>query len=111
MAHAVRRVAPLLLAAGLAPMLSGCLAKTALDVVSAPVKVASKGADLATTSQSEADEKRGRAMRQREEQLGQLERQYWRLDTDCRDGDERACLQQEQVRAQIDRLRHSYPAY
>ncbi len=40
------------------------LAKTAVDVVSLPVKVVSKGVDLATTSQSEADEKRGRQLRE-----------------------------------------------
>ncbi len=33
-------------------------------------KVASKSVDLATTSQSEADQKRGRQIRQREERLG-----------------------------------------
>jgi hypothetical protein len=51
-------------------MLSGCLAKTAFDVVTAPVKVASKAADLATTSQAEADQKRGREIRKQEEQRG-----------------------------------------
>ena len=35
--------------------LQGCLAKTALDVATAPVRVGSKAVDLATTSQSEAD--------------------------------------------------------
>ena len=48
-------------------LLSGCLARTALDVVTLPVKVASKGIDLATTSQSEADQKRGKEIRQRED--------------------------------------------
>ncbi len=45
--------------------LSGCytVAKTAVDVATLPVKAVSKGVDLATTSQSEADEKRGRDMR------------------------------------------------
>ena len=57
----MRWIAYLALAA--VPLLSGCLAKTALDVATAPVKVASKAADMATTSQSEADEKRGRAAR------------------------------------------------
>ena len=49
------------------PLLSGCVvgtvAKTAVDVVTLPVKVASAGVDAATTSQSEADEKRGRELR------------------------------------------------
>ena len=39
--------------------LSGCIG-TLVDVATAPVKVVSKGVDLATTSQSERDEKRGR---------------------------------------------------
>jgi hypothetical protein len=54
--------------------LSGCIvgtvASTAVDVVTLPVKAASKGVDLATTSQSEADEKRGRAIRKQEECVG-----------------------------------------
>ena len=59
-----------LIAAALALPLGGCVAKTALDVVTLPVKVASKTVDLATTSQAEADQKRGRAIREREECLG-----------------------------------------
>ena len=55
-------------------LLSGCLG-TVADVVTAPVKVAGKAVDLATTSQSEADEKRGREIRRREERLGKLERE------------------------------------
>ena len=51
--------------------LSGCVvasvADAAVDVVTLPVKVVSKGVDAATTSQSEADEKRGRELRLAEE--------------------------------------------
>jgi hypothetical protein len=50
--------------------LSGCLARTALDVATLPVKVATKTVDVLTTSQAEADQKRGRAIREREECLG-----------------------------------------
>ncbi len=52
--------------------LSGCytVAKTAVGVATLPVKVVSKGVDLATTSQSEADEARGREMRKAEEAYG-----------------------------------------
>jgi hypothetical protein len=50
------------------------LAKTAVDVVSLPVKAVSKGVDLATTSQSEADEKHGRALRKADEQRARDER-------------------------------------
>ena len=52
-------------------LLGGCIvadvAETAVDVASIPVKVVSAGVDAATTSQSEADEKRGRELRQAEE--------------------------------------------
>ena len=60
-----------LLCAALAVVsLSGCLAKTALDVATLPVKVASKTVDAVTTSQAEADQKRGREIRKQEEQRG-----------------------------------------
>ena len=111
MTPSFQRIRPILIAAAIAPLLSGCLAKAALDVATAPVKVAGKAADMATTSQSEADEKRGRAMRKREEQLGQLDRRYWELDSACRNGDDRACFERDQVSAQIDALRRSYPGY
>ena len=54
--------------------LSGCVigtvAETAVDVVTLPVKAVSAGVDVATTSQSEADEKRGRQIREEEERRG-----------------------------------------
>jgi hypothetical protein len=55
-------------------LLGGCIASVVKDVVTAPIKVVSKTADVMTTSQSEADEKRGREMRKREEKLGKLSR-------------------------------------
>ena len=58
----------------LAPALSGCVvgtvANAAVDLATLPVKVVSKSVDLATRSQSEADEKRGRELRKAEEQAG-----------------------------------------
>ena len=57
------------------PMLSGCLARTAVQVVTLPVKVVSAGVDAATTSQSEADEKRGREIRKEEERRGREARE------------------------------------
>ena len=63
--------------AALPLVLSGCVtsvAKTAFDVVTLPVKVVSKGVDLATTSQSEADQKRGRDLRRAEEEAGRAAR-------------------------------------
>ena len=48
----------------------GTLASTAVDVVTLPVKVASAGVDAVTTSQKEADEKRGREARKQDEERG-----------------------------------------
>ena len=59
--------------------LGGCIvtaAKTAVDIVTLPVKVVAKGVDLATTSQSEADENRGRALRKAEEAAGKQQRAW-----------------------------------
>jgi hypothetical protein len=58
--------------------LTGCytVAKTAVDVAVLPVKAVVKGVDLATTSQSEADEKRGREMRKAEEAYGKRMREW-----------------------------------
>ena len=68
-------------------LLSGCVVATvadaAVDVVTLPVKVVSKGVDAATTSQSEADEKRGREIRRAEEQAGKEARDR---EKRCRDG-------------------------
>ena len=49
-----------------AMLLGGCVS-TIATVVTAPVKVAAKAADWATTSQDEADRNRGRAERKAEE--------------------------------------------
>jgi uncharacterized lipoprotein YajG len=62
----------LLLAAPL--FLSGCLAKTAVDIVTLPVRAASAGVDAVTTSQSEADQRRGRQIREEEEREGRIAR-------------------------------------
>ncbi|MGB3737854.1 MAG: hypothetical protein WA948_00715 [Pontixanthobacter sp.] len=91
------------------PLMGGCLAKTAFDVVTAPVRVAGKAVDLATTSQSESDEKRGRDLRRREERLGQLERRYAKARQDCADGDNRACDDAQDVYAQMQELIRQIP--
>ncbi|MEO6580183.1 MAG: hypothetical protein ABIN83_03405, partial [Sphingomicrobium sp.] len=49
---------------------------TAVDIVTLPVKVVAKTVDLATTSQSEADENRGRALRKAEEELAKRTRAW-----------------------------------
>ena len=76
-----------LLALLLTPTLSGCVvasvAGAAVDVVTLPVDVASKGVDLATTSQAEADQKRGRELRKAEERAGKEARA---LAKRCREG-------------------------
>lgn len=57
-----------------ATLLSSCLARTAVDIVTLPVKAVSAGVDAVTTSQSEADQRRGREIREEEERLGRLAR-------------------------------------
>ena len=89
--------------------LQGCLAKTALDVVTLPVKAGSKVVDLATTSQSEADEKRGRELRQREERLGKLERRYRDQREDCEKGDRKACDEARETYAEIQQILPTVP--
>ena len=68
-------------------VLTGCVvgtvAKTAVDVVTLPVKAVSAGVDAATTSQSEADEKRGREIRKQEEERG---KQLRLAEERCRKG-------------------------
>ncbi|MFO6446681.1 hypothetical protein ACLBKU_05995 [Erythrobacter sp. NE805] len=96
---------PRLLALGLALVaLQGCLARAAVDVVTLPVKAVSKGVDAATTSQSEADEKRGRAIRQREERIGKLARDYDREIERCGDGDDEACAKAQAIKAEWEAL-------
>ena len=106
MGHALR----LIVIAAAAFALQGCLARTAVSAVTLPVKVASKGVDLATTSQSEADQKRGREIRQREERLGELQRDYDKQIDRCGDGDRRACDQARLTYAEIQVLLPSIPA-
>lgn len=68
-------------------LLTGCIvaqfAETAVDVASIPVKVVSAGVDATTTSQSEADEKRGRELRKADEERA---RQARELEQRCRRG-------------------------
>ena len=63
-----------LLIPALALLCGGCLARTAVDLVTLPVKVVGAGVDAATTSQAEADRRRGREIREEEERLGRLAR-------------------------------------
>jgi hypothetical protein len=76
-----------LVALSLVPLLGGCVvatvAETAVDVATLPVKVVSAGVDAATTSQSEADEKRGRELRKADEERA---REARKLEERCRKG-------------------------
>jgi hypothetical protein len=59
------------------PLLAGgCIAKTAVDVVTAPVKVVGKTADWATTSQDEADRNAGRKLRKQEAREGRERKKH-----------------------------------
>jgi hypothetical protein len=99
-----------LIAAGaMALALQGCLARTAVSAVTLPVKVASSAVDLATTSQSEADQKRGREIRRREERLGELQRDYEKQIKKCGDGDRRACDHARLTYAEMQVLLPSLP--
>ncbi len=99
----------IILAPALALMLGGCLAKTALSVATAPVRVATQAADWATTSQDEADRARGREIRRRESRVGELQREYADLAEECDDGDNAACRQAIAVRREMDALLPSLP--
>jgi hypothetical protein len=89
--------------------LQGCIARAAVSAVSLPVKVASRGVDMATTSQSEADEARGREIRKREERLGKLGRQYDRAKRACDNGDATACRNAAAIRAEMEELMPGVP--
>lgn len=89
--------------------LQGCLAKAAVSAVTLPVKVASRGVDLATESQSEADQKRGREIRKREERLGKLERDYAKAMKRCGDGDDLACENAQAIRAEMKTVMPGVP--
>lgn len=90
--------------------LSGCVARTAAAIVTAPVKVVGKGVDLMTTSQSEADEKRGREIRKREEELAKLERRYTKQLKRCREGERRECERARQTYNDMQELIATLPA-
>lgn len=61
------------------PLLGGCVvatvAETAVAIAKVPVKVVSAGVDAATTSQSEADEERGRELREADKRRARAERE------------------------------------
>ena len=86
------------------------MARTAVNVVTAPVKLTSSAVDAVTTSQSEADEKRGRDIRKREEELEDLEKKYEKQLKRCREGDRRDCDKAKLPQADIEELKRRLPA-
>jgi uncharacterized lipoprotein YajG len=66
-------------------LLGGCLVRTAAQIVTLPVKAASAGVDAVTTSQAEADQRRGREIRQAEEREGREARRRERQARHDRD--------------------------
>lgn len=67
-------IARILVTTSAAFALTGCIASTAIDIVTLPVRAAGAAVDAVTTSQSEADEKRGRELRKQEEREGRAAR-------------------------------------
>jgi cell shape-determining protein MreC len=82
--------------------LPGCVTSVVKEVVMAPVRIVSKTADVLTTSQSEADEKRGRDLRKQEERLGKLARERDKLREKCKDGSNDACEKLRDVEAELE---------
>lgn len=100
----------------LAVMLSGCVAKSAFDLATMPVRggvrAVETGADAydrVTVSQSERDQKRGRQIRQREERYGRLSRDYDRARAGCSKGKDNACNDARRLHAEMNALRASVP--
>ena len=79
----MRILSLVLIVAALPGCAVGTIASTAVDVVTLPVKAVAAGVDAATTSQAEADRKRGRELRRADEERG---RQFRLLEQRCRSG-------------------------
>jgi hypothetical protein len=89
--------------------LQGCVAKAVVGVVTLPVRAVEAGVDAATTTQSEADEDRGRAIRKREERLGELSRDYDKQMKRCGNGDDEACEQAQAIKAEMKAIMPGIP--
>ncbi|MEO7188420.1 MAG: hypothetical protein ABIW58_08460 [Sphingomicrobium sp.] len=81
--RAMRAMILIVAAVSLQGCVVGTIAETAIDVATLPVRAASAGVDAVTTSQSEADQKRGRELRKAEEQRG---RELRAMESRCRKG-------------------------
>jgi len=93
------RILPIL-ALSLPLVAGGCLAKTAYNVATAPIKAGGQIVDWTTTSQDEADRNYGRKMRKKEAEEGR-ERRKW--EKKCHDNPELdGCQQYSGYRAEYD---------
>ncbi len=97
-------------------MLPGCVAKSAFDLATAPVRVGARAVnttagayDRVTVSQSERDQKRGREIRRREERYGELSRDYDRALRRCDRGNEDACDDARKIYGEMNAMRGSVP--
>lgn len=80
------RIGLLAAIAALPLLCGGCIAKTAWDVATLPVKATGQAVDWATTSQEEADRNYGRKMRKQEAEEGRrLRREEQRRKREERD--------------------------
>lgn len=94
-------------------LLPGCgMAGAAMDLATAPVRVVKTGStvvDAVTTSDSERDQKRGREIRQREERLGELDREYRKQSARCERGNDEACRKADRAYAEMRALMPTVP--
>lgn len=80
-----------------ASLLNGCLAA---EIITAPI-------DAVTTTQSEADEDRGRALRERDKKLGSLSRRRSDALKDCDKGRQSRCDDADALEREIAKLQDS----
>lgn len=84
-------------------MLGGCVS-AAKTVVTAPFKVVGQVADWSTTSEEEAGRNRGRALRERDERLGELHRDQEKALRQCRKGSQKHCERAEILGHEMDAI-------
>lgn len=80
----VKMIGMTALSGAAAMMLSGCIARTAVDIVTLPVKAGSQAVDWSTTSQDEADRNAGRKARKQQEREAREQRKADKQR--CKDG-------------------------
>jgi hypothetical protein len=97
-------------------ILPGCVAKSAFDLVTMPVRAGANAVnttagvyDRVTVSQSEQDQRRGREIRRREERYGELSRDYDRAMRKCDRGSDDACDTARDIYGEMNAMRSSVP--